>query len=120
MDVTDSDAIAIRYVTEHQLTAFLKDDQISAFACASPGIQEQFRTPENFMQMVKLSYPAVYRPRSVLFENLTTIQGIITQPVLLLGPDGVPVRALYLMEKQLDTTWRINGCFVVPVEAEII
>lgn len=120
MDINDSDAIAIRYVIEHQLIAFLKDDRITAFACASPGIQEQFRTPENFIQMVKLGYPAVYRPRSTVFENITTIQGIITQPVLLLGPDGTPMRALYLMEQQPDTTWRINGCFVVPVEAKIM
>jgi hypothetical protein len=120
MDINDSDAIAIRYVIEHQLKAFIKDDQITAFACASPGIQEQFLSAENFMQMVKVGYPAVYRPRSIIFENITTIQGIITQPVLLLGPDDIPVRALYLMEKQPDTTWRINGCFVVPVEAKIM
>ncbi|OUL34351.1 DUF4864 domain-containing protein [Nostoc sp. 106C] len=119
MKITDSDSVAIRYVIERQLEAFQKDDTAGAFAFASPEIQAQFRNPENFIQMVRLGYPAVYRPRSVFFDKITTIHGKITQLVLLLGPDGVPVRALYLMQKQSDTTWKINGCVLIPVEAEI-
>jgi Domain of unknown function (DUF4864) len=120
MEITDSDRIAIRFIIEQQLQAFQRDEAGEAFALASPEIQLQFQTPENFIKMVKTGYPPVYRPRSVLFEDITTIQGNITQLVLLLGPDGVPVRALYLMEKQPRGIWKINGCFLVPVEAEII
>lgn len=120
MEATDKDFIAIRSVIERQLEAFQKDDALAAFALASPGIKEQFQTAENFMQMVSMSYPAVYRPRSVFFEKITTIQDNITQPVLLLAPDGIPLRALYFMEKQPDDTWRINGCILVSVEAESI
>ncbi|MDZ8257167.1 DUF4864 domain-containing protein [Nostoc sp. ChiQUE01b] len=118
MEVTDTDAINIRSVIEYQLTAFKKDDAEGAFAFASPVIQAQFQSPENFMQMVKTSYPAVYRPRSIFFEKITTIQGNITQPVLLLAPDGVPLRALYFMEKQPDNIWRINGCFLVSLKGK--
>ncbi|MEH2022182.1 DUF4864 domain-containing protein [Nostoc sp.] len=57
-------------------------------------MQTQFGNPENFMLMVKTSYSAVYRPRSVFFEQITTIQGNITQPVLLLAPDGVLLRVV--------------------------
>ena len=28
----------------------------------------------------------------------------------LIGPDGVPVLALYKMQLQADGTWRIDGC----------
>lgn len=118
MEVTDTDAINIRSVIEYQLAAFKKDDAQGAFAFASPAIQAQFVTPENFMQMVKTSYRAVYRPRSVFFEKITTIQGNITQPVLLLAPDGIPLRALYFMEKQPNNIWRINGCFLVSLEGK--
>ncbi|QLE54646.1 DUF4864 domain-containing protein [Nostoc sp. TCL26-01] len=118
MEVTDQDFTAIRSVIEHQLAAFQQDDAQSAFTLASPAIQEQFQNPENFLRMVSISYPAVYRPRSVFFEKITTIQDNITQPVLLLAPDGIPLRALYFMEKQADDTWRINGCILVSVEAE--
>ncbi|AVH67858.1 MULTISPECIES: DUF4864 domain-containing protein [unclassified Nostoc] len=120
MEVTDNDAITIRSLIEHQLAAFKKDDGEGAFAFASPGIQAQFGTPENFMQMVKIGYPTVYRPRSVFFEKITAIQGNITQPVLLLSPNGVPLRALYFMEKQPDNTWKINGCFLVSIEGKEI
>jgi Domain of unknown function (DUF4864) len=120
MEITDKDAVAIRTSIESQLEAFQRDDAEAAFAFASEGIQEQFQTPENFMWMVKKSYPAVYRPRSVFFEKLTTVQGSVTQPVLLLAPDGTPRRALYLMEREVDGSWKINGCLIVSVETEII
>ncbi|BAZ10494.1 hypothetical protein NIES4071_23160 [Calothrix sp. NIES-4071] len=120
MKVTEQDSTSIRFVIEQQLQAFQQDNAEEAFTFASPEIKAQFQTPENFFKMVKIGYQAVYRPRSVLFENITTIQGNITQLVLLLDPDGVPVRALYLMEKQPEGVWKINGCFLVPVEAEII
>ncbi|WP_427159830.1 DUF4864 domain-containing protein [Aliinostoc sp. HNIBRCY26] len=120
MEATDNDFIAIRSVIERQLEAFQKDDAQTAFALASPGIREQFQNADNFMRMVSISYPAVYRPRSVFFEKITTIQDNITQPVLLLAPDGKPLRALYFMEKQQDESWKINGCILVSVEAETI
>jgi hypothetical protein len=119
MEINDSTSIAIRAVIESQLAAFQKDDAQAAFTLASPEIQKQFQTAENFMRMVMLNYPAVYRPRSVFFEKITIIQDNITQPVLLLSPHGVPLRALYFMEQQPDDTWKINGCILVSVEAEI-
>ncbi|HEY9905388.1 MAG TPA: DUF4864 domain-containing protein [Candidatus Sericytochromatia bacterium] len=118
MEVTETDRSAIRSVIERQLQAFQNDDAIGAFAFASPGIQMQFVSPENFMHMVKTAYLAVYRPRSVLFEDLALMGGVLTQPVLLLDPEGTLMRALYLMEKQPDATWRIDGCYLVAGERE--
>jgi Domain of unknown function (DUF4864) len=74
-----------------------------------------FQTPMNFMQMVRQSYQPVYRPRSVVFEDLTLVQDLPTQPVLLLSPEGSPVRALYLMENRTTGAWRITGCYLVPL-----
>ncbi len=113
---SEVDAVAIRSVVEAQLQAFQRDDAEAAFEVASPGIQELFRTSSNFMQMVQQSYQAIYRPRSVLFEALTLVQDLPTQPVLLLSPEGDPVRALYLMENRTTGMWRITGCYLLPVE----
>jgi hypothetical protein len=37
------------------------------------------------------------------------------QPVLLLDSEGIPIRAIYLMEKQFDNSWRINGSYLVSL-----
>lgn len=120
MEVTDNDLAAIRSVISGQLEAFQKDNDSGAFSFASPEIQAQFGTPATFMRMVRTAYQPVYRPRSVMFEDITTIQGLPTQKVLLLDEERKLVRALYLMQKQPDATWRIAGCYLVPVEGETI
>ena len=120
MEVTDTDKAATRSVVSGQLEAFQKDNATGAFSFASPEIKVAFGTPNNFMRMVKTAYQPVYRPRSVMFEDITTIQGFPAQKVLLLDEDGRLVRALYLMQKQPDGTWRIAGCYLVPVEGETI
>jgi len=55
-----------------------------------------------------------------MFEKLVMVQGIPTQEVVLLAPDGDLVKALYLMEKQPDGTWKISGCFIVPMQGQTI
>jgi ketosteroid isomerase-like protein len=118
MKINNSDRNAIRSVIERQLEAFQKDDAGGAFAFATPGIQMQFKTAENFMRMVKTAYQAIYRPRSVMFEELKIVDGALTQTVLLLAPNGTLMRALYLMEKQSGYIWKINGCYLVPIEEQ--
>lgn len=118
MEITDSDRTAIRLVIESQMQAFQNNDAVAAFSFASPGIQDTFKTPENFLEMVKTYYYAVYRPRSVVFDDLALVNGALGQPVLLLDPHGQPLRALYQMEKQSDGSWKINGCYLIPIEGK--
>lgn len=120
MDVSKTDRQAIRTVIESQLAAFQRDDDAAAFAHASPSIQGKFRTPEIFMDMVKKDYQPVYRPRGVRFLELTRFRGQPTQRVLVIGPDGVPMMALYPMERQGDGSWKIDGCILIPVEARAL
>jgi hypothetical protein len=115
----ESDRTEIQSVIAAQLQAFQEDDAEAAFELASPGIRDMFRTPKNFLRMVRESYPPVYRPRSVIFEDLVTLQDLLTQPVLLLGAEDTPVRALYVMENRSSSQWRITGCYLVPVAVPI-
>jgi len=110
--VGPADAAAIHGVVADQLAAFQRDDGESAFGYASPMIRDQFMTPDNFMRMVRTGYPPVYRPREVFFGPIVEMEGRIVQRVLLVGPDGQPVMALYIMQKQPDGTWRIDGCIL--------
>lgn len=120
MEILDTDRTAIRSVIEYQLRSFQKDDAVAAFSFASPSIQAQFGDANTFVQMVKGSYPAVYRPRSVLFEDVTEVEGQPTQKVVLMDAQGELIRALYLMEKQPDGNWRIHGCILVPMSEKLI
>ena len=107
------DAAAIRQVIEGQLAAFQRDDGAAAFAYASPDVQTKFHDPDTFMQMVKSGYRPVYRPQEVEFRDLVLHEGTPIQEVLVVGPDGLPVMAIYFMEQQPDGSWRINGCTLV-------
>jgi ketosteroid isomerase-like protein len=104
------DAAAIRSVIERQLQAFRADDVPQAFSYASPAIQSIFKDPDTFMSMVRAGFQPVYRPREYEFRDLVTVEGRWTQRVLVVGPDGVPVVAQYVMERQPDGSWRIDGC----------
>jgi hypothetical protein len=110
-----ADRLAIRLVIEHQLAAFRHDDAAGAFAFASPAIQAKYRTPENFLQMVKAFYQPVSQPwRQGGYTKPYMIDGDLTQPVLLVGRDGEFVLALYVMQKQPDGQWKITGCSLIP------
>ena len=96
-----------------QLEAFKRDDASAAFAFASPEIQAIFGTPANFLKMVAEVYQPVYRSQSVTYLDLIEKNGRLVQRVLFSGPEGKQVLALYMMERQLDETWRIAGCILV-------
>lgn len=94
-----------------QIEAFRRDDGPAAFAFASPTIQGQFQTPERFLDMVRRGYAPVYRPQSIRFLGLEEQGGRLVQRVLLAGPDGALVTAVYAMV-MIDGAWRIDGCWL--------
>jgi hypothetical protein len=77
-------------------------------------LQDKFGTPENFLDMVKAVYPAVYHPRDVQFRELEATYAGPVQKVFFFGPDGEPVIGLYFMQMQSDGSWKINGCELTP------
>jgi len=117
-DPSPADRSAIQSVIQRQLDAFQADDGKGAFALASPSIREQFGTPENFLALVRQGYPMVYRPRETHFGALDEENGQIVQKVAFVGPDGVLVTALYIMEQQPDGSWRIAGCIIARAPSE--
>jgi hypothetical protein len=118
--VAGGDQQAIRAVIEGQIDAFRRDDAAAAFGFAAPGIQAMFGTAENFLHMVRTGYGAVYRPREVEFRALVTVAEVPVQQVLVIGPDGKAMIALYTMERQPDGVWRIGGCSLVATPEKAI
>ena len=114
--VSAADQTAIRDVIEGQVEAFRRDDGATAFGYASPSIQGMFGTAETFMDMVRQGYRPVYRPQVFEFREIVTLQGMVTQKVHVIGPDGRPVTAFYPMTQQPDGSWRIEGCYLQAPE----
>jgi hypothetical protein len=100
----------VRQVIEKQLAAFADDDAVQAFSLASPKIQEMFVSARNFMDMVRISYPVVYRPTSLSFQ-VPYLQGDeVWQTVEMRDAEGAYWSVLYTLLRQADGLWRINGC----------
>ncbi|MCX5493832.1 DUF4864 domain-containing protein [Kaistia dalseonensis] len=115
-----ADKQAMHDVVQSQLNAFQRDDGVTAYAFAAPGIQTIFRTPEAFMNMVRQAYPQVYRPRSVTYGAVIERPEGITQDIFLTGPDGQNWVARYRFEKQPDGSWKISGVAIVKDTAPTI
>lgn len=116
MYISEFDKAEIRQTIEKQLQAFQQDDFVVAFSFASPSIQQQFGTYDNFQKMVTVHYGAVHRPRSVMFRGWTIVENFPAQNIILMDASGSLVQATYVMQQQQDRSWRIHGCFLTPVD----
>ena len=112
--LTDADKQAIHQVVESQLSAFSHDDSIQAFFYASPRIQQRFRSPVNFLDMVKEAYPVVYHPRDFQLRKVESTEEGAIQQVFFFDEKGEPVLGFFQMEKQEDGSWKVNGCRLMP------
>jgi len=113
VSTSPSDADAIRAIIEAQRQAFLARDAAAAFAFASPGLQALYQRPRNFMAMVEAGYDAVFRARGFDQQDFVRYRGYLTERVLVTGPDGAPVTALYMMTRDASGAWRIAGCVLL-------
>jgi hypothetical protein len=111
--LSSADMQEIRAVIHRQIDAFRRDDAHGAFALVSPGVQQSFGTPERFLDAVRSSYRAVYRPQSVAFLELVVMGNDVVQPVQVTDRSGTLWVAYYAMQRQQDGTWRTNGCHLV-------
>jgi hypothetical protein len=111
--VNAEDLAQIRAVINRQMDAFRRDDARGAFALVSPGVQQAFGTPERFLDVVRVSYRAVYRPGSVAFLGLTVMGGDAVQQVQITDASGAVWMAYYAMQRQRDGSWRTSGCHLV-------
>jgi hypothetical protein len=108
-----ADWAAIKKVISLQLAALKSDEGERAFGYASAGIQAQFGDARNFMRMVHAGYAPLLEARYTEFLEGAVIDGVIVQPLRLIGRDNTVLVALYTMEKQKGV-WRINGCQLAP------
>lgn len=118
-DVSAADTKGVRAVIQAQLDALAADDAKAAFALAAPNLREMFGTPDVFIEMVRTSYPVVYRPVSVAFLKPERVDDALFQGVHLTDADGNLWLAVYRMVRQRDKSWRIAGCQLVHAVGQV-
>jgi len=104
------DRAAVRLVIEGQLAAFAGDDAEQAFSYASPTIRKTFISARNFMDMVRIAYPVVYRPAELSFQVPFMRDEEVWQPVQMRDLAGGDWTALYTLQRQSNGLWKISGC----------
>ena len=97
-----------------QFDAFKADDFNRAFSFASPGIQDIFRTPENFGRMVTNGYPMVHRPADIRYLDLHEENGALWQRVQVTDGEGRLHMLDYQMTQQ-ENGWKINAVELVKL-----
>ena len=103
----------VRRVVQEQLLAFAKDEAAKAFSYAAPNIREAMGSADNFMRMVRQSYPVIYRPASVAFLKIEGSGNEAVQRVQMLDAAGDSWLAVYSLQRQKGRQWRISGCVVL-------
>lgn len=111
--LTELEEKGVRAVVEAQMAALARDDATTAFSFAAPNVRETVGTASRFMEMVRKSYPAIYRPASTAFLKPEDHHGQVIQRVHLVDDDGSAWLALYSLQRQKDHSWRITGCQVI-------
>lgn len=111
--ITAADLAEIRAVISRQIDAFRRDDAESAFALVSPSVQQTYRTPERFLDVMRTSYHPVYRPVALTFLEPVVFGADAVQPVQLTDRAGGIWLAYYAMQRQKDGSWRAAGCHLV-------
>jgi Domain of unknown function (DUF4864) len=118
-DIGVAQSKQMRAVVQAQLAAFAADDAKRAFSFAAPAIRKMFGTPENFIAMVRTSYPVVYRPASVSFLKPVVVDGRFVQAVQLTDAEGGVWLALYQMQRQKNGRWLVEGVHLVESDARM-
>ena len=118
-DVPAADVKSVRAVIQGQLAALATDDAKRAFSFATPELRIVFGSADNFMAMVRTSYPVVYRPASVAFLKPELDGNDVIQAVHMTDADGALWLALYRLERQRDKSWRISACQIVEASGRV-
>jgi hypothetical protein len=111
--VTATDVAEIHAVINRQIEAFSRDVARGAFALVSPEVQRAFRTPEKYLDVVRTAYRAVYRPSRIEFLDLVLLGEDVVQQLQVIDRSGGVWVAYYAMQRQIDGSWRTNGCRLV-------
>jgi len=107
------DAIAIHATVQSQLDALANDDAVGAFQLTTAAKRMQIGTPDNFLRMIKQDYDPIYRHLVVIFFEPQVIDGDAVQVVRVTGSDSHVWVAIFWMQQEEGSGWKIDGCQLI-------
>jgi hypothetical protein len=109
-DITTADAIAIHEVVQSQLEALANDDADRAFELATSEKRMLIGSPDNFLKLIKEEYNPIYRYQRVIFSTPEVVNGDAIQTVRVTDSSSHVWLAIFWMQQEEDSSWKIDGC----------
>lgn len=119
-DITTADAIAIKEAVQSQLDAFSKDDASRAFDLATTEKRMLLGSPDNFLRMVKDQYSPIYRPHEVILSQPEVVEGAVIQLAGITDSEDRVWVAIFLMQQEGDSSWKIDSCQLLETTSVVI
>jgi hypothetical protein len=115
VEITAADARVIRTAIRGQLLAFRRGDEAGAYRACSRAIRDTFGTPKALMTLIRERYAPLTDTRQVVFGSYAITPDGIGQMLEVVDSEGVGHQALYLVVREEDGSWRVNGCMLIEV-----
>ncbi|MGE4241121.1 DUF4864 domain-containing protein [Ramlibacter sp.] len=116
--ISDTDMLKVQTVIAAQLAALTADDADRAFETATPEVRQDVGSAERFLQLVRSTYPMVYRHSAANFLKPEVERGQVMQLVQLRDANEKTWLVLFALERQADDTWRIGSCLVAETRQQ--
>ena len=118
--LSHSDTTRANQTVQQQREACARAPVKAAYSYDSPSIKKIFQSYSDFEVMIKNSYQAVYRPKSVDFGVVQSVETGVVLKLYLVDPDGAFVTAEYELKKQDNNLWLISSCILIKNASEQI
>jgi hypothetical protein len=116
----ENEIVEIRDAVETQIDALANDDAATAFDLTTEDTRTRLGSPDNFLRIIKESYEPVYRHRMAIYSSPQVVLGKVYQVVRLTDLESHVWVAIYLMHKDEEGTWKIDGCQLVQTPSVAI
>jgi hypothetical protein len=116
-ELRESEMVEILSAVQTQIDALTNDDAAKAFDLTTEDTRNRLGSPDNFLKIIKEKYEPVYRHRMALYSPPQIVLGKVYQAVRLTDLDSHVWVAIYLMHKDEEGIWKIDGCQLVQTPA---
>lgn len=109
-NITTADAIAIQEAVQSQLDALANDDAAGAFELASSEKRLLIGSPDKFLRLIKEEYNPIYHYQRAIFSRPEVIEGDAIQVVRVTDTTSHVWVAIFSMQQEENSSWKIDGC----------